>query len=81
MFIHSLGGGISTNHQEKSSLEDNEMLTDRHISVVNYLLEKEFPQIKSLYTNPSLTAEWQFQTNFNEGGFMTEGLIVFYTQS
>ena len=34
-FILSLGGRIST-HQEKNELEDSEMLTDKHISAVNY---------------------------------------------
>ena len=65
---------LTLTHQKKSELEDSEMLTDRHISAVNFLLEKQFPHLESLYTNPSLTAKWQFRTNFTQG-FMTKGLL------
>ena len=67
-------------HQEKSKLEDSEMLTDKHISAVNSLLEKQFPQIESLQT-PLLLQNGSFKPISHKGGFMTEGLIEFYTQS
>ena len=58
-FIHSLGGRIR---------KDSEMLTDKHISAVNSLLEKQFPQIESLKT-PLLLQNGSFKPISHEGGF------------
>ena len=52
-------------HQEKSELEDREMLTDRHISAVNSLLEKQFPQIESVQS-PLLLHNCSFKTILHE---------------
>ena len=70
---------LALTHQEKSELEDSEMLTDRHISAVNSLLEKQFPQIESLQT-PLLLQNGSFKPISHEGRFMTEGLLELYTK-
>ena len=56
-------------HQENSELEDSEMLTDRHISAVNSLLEKQFPQIESVQTLLFLQ-NGSFKPISHEGGLL-----------
>lgn len=64
---------LSLTYDDRDALEDNEMLTDKHMQAVHTLLAKQFPHLDSLQS-PLLVQNGSFQPLACDGGYLSEGL-------